>query len=629
MLFLFGKKYHPYEMDGDDRDPSKVELDDLKGIGKINKEAVEGLSIAHGLRFAVWSLALISSLPSFKEEFHTELPVLSDDYIGCHTTGKKWLAHLEGLLATPILSTSERRHAKFLCKYFAVMKSNGLARTIFNGRSFGRYMDPPMPINLPSIAEMLRVLSHFTKDKKIYCTVGDFRHYFHQFSLLDSIAQYFTLATEEVKGAPLKFFRWNRLPMGWQNSPVIAQSCGLAMILDTLARLGYDISKYREAQSPPSYIEAMVDGKVHGVIFLWVDNVLAVFGDAKENSDFYKAFRTNAADTYHLQLKEWKCVENGNPTYLNIEFKILAKVKRGRTRRILHWRHSQEKLDKWAARQEPHTCREWANRIGVLLWQHTISMQPLLLFSEMIDILRRVAVTSRSPIKRWDADFDPVPTDRILLVERQKLMQENEWHSLTDPECSQKLFAASDASDLGWGYIVWNDKKERLLPGGKSRGPFEEHMADTHIYFREMFAATLCVERICAEHPASLVYLAVDNTAAAAAITRMYSTKQESMKFLHRIHRATKHAGIDLRVVTVTSAQNAADAPSRFTNIDPVIEKEMFEIFNLYEHGLSKTLEAARTYQRDSARSRTCVQRHTEGEPEDLDFEEDLIAMRE
>ena len=68
--------------------------------------------------------------------------------------------------------------------------SNGLARTIFNGRAFHEYIYPPMPINLPSIPEMLRVLSNFTKgQRKIFCTVGDFRHYFHQFTFLDSIAQ--------------------------------------------------------------------------------------------------------------------------------------------------------------------------------------------------------------------------------------------------------------------------------------------------------------------------------------------------------------------------------------------------------------------------------------------------------
>ena len=53
MLWLFGRRYHAYEDEDEDVDASKVPLDRIENLGRINVDVLQHLFTKHKLTFAV------------------------------------------------------------------------------------------------------------------------------------------------------------------------------------------------------------------------------------------------------------------------------------------------------------------------------------------------------------------------------------------------------------------------------------------------------------------------------------------------------------------------------------------------------------------------------------------------
>ena len=108
------------------------------------------------------------------------------------------------------------------------MKNDGVtARSIFNGKHLSKDFITPATTNLPGVAEVLEEIGQCE-----YLIVGDWRHYFHQFGLIDSVSEYFGL----LEGGDA--WVYSVLPMCWSWSPRLAQSASVTILLEAAIRAG-------------------------------------------------------------------------------------------------------------------------------------------------------------------------------------------------------------------------------------------------------------------------------------------------------------------------------------------------------------------------------------------------------
>ena len=114
-------------------------------------------------------------------------------------------------------------NVRFVSSYFAIRKSSGGLRSIFNGRRLAERCTVPPTVNLPEIPEMMRIISELHQDVPedsptvLSC---DFRHWFHQVPMAPSIRDYFAL---QFKGG--SYVRWKCLPMAAQRSGRRCRTC--------------------------------------------------------------------------------------------------------------------------------------------------------------------------------------------------------------------------------------------------------------------------------------------------------------------------------------------------------------------------------------------------------------------
>lgn len=112
-----------------------------------------------------------------------------------------------------------------LCCYFAVSKDENTSRTIFDGRNLSDACVPPPRMRLPDPRDIATYFGDFPRRARV--VVWDYRHFFHQIQLHESIAKYFGVGLDQ------KFFSWCCLAMGWSHSPSIAQALGIAVLIES------------------------------------------------------------------------------------------------------------------------------------------------------------------------------------------------------------------------------------------------------------------------------------------------------------------------------------------------------------------------------------------------------------
>ena len=121
-------------------------------------------------------------------------------------TAEKWADHIRSLIVFGILLLVEWNEVKFVATYFAVAKGECCSRAIFNGRGLSSKMDPPPPVNLAMLGDVLEEIGKMKGPCHILC--GDLRHWFHQIPLGRDLSSYFGI---RHGGAS---YRRTTLPMG-------------------------------------------------------------------------------------------------------------------------------------------------------------------------------------------------------------------------------------------------------------------------------------------------------------------------------------------------------------------------------------------------------------------------------
>ena len=195
------------------------------------------------------------------------------------------------------------------------------------------------------------------------------------------------------------------------------------------------------------------------------------------------------------------------------------------------------------------TSREISSIIGRILWRRGLTLEPNCRVAPVIQILRRVS-QERATLGGWDARGVSLTDDEAGLLESAwSEVLANPVQSVTGKTYRQTcVFMATDASDDYWGELFFDELgqvvsemphifdanlRERVPAKGDQTG---RGRAETSIFLKELFAACWSIKGYMQRHEGAFEFnIAVDNTAAAAALRHMYSSNVVACHELDRL----------------------------------------------------------------------------------------------
>lgn len=583
-------------------------LDVIAVAGCILVTALLQLSHDLNISYAIHALKLISNLEYFKQ--HVVPP---EKQMTEKSTASKWRAHLNLLESWRVISWTCRAATKFINCYFAVAKSCGkLARAIFNGRAFSNECQKPPTVNLPDVAELLKAISDALVGRRFSFICADLRHWFFQFPLIDEIRSFFGMRIDD------QFCRFNVLPMGFSFSPYIAQSIGWLIIIESLRRCDVDISSLQGATQLPSYIKLTENDEII-VIALWYDNLGFWCTSENRTMNFAKQFRATCAD-FNVVIKEINVYDTNEmelvgeredpkdafddipivktdtdsskksvAAYLGMEMGWrLVRINPRRVERRFEWRHALPRRVRWwkSIKTLPSTCRSIAHLVGIIVWHCHMKLEPLVYVKSTIDALR----SSVKIKKTWDTADDAYrPTIDSLRSEVMRLCRDASWNFKQRFNIDKRFFVASDASSKKWGFLVYrSDFTVWMQDHSYFAGTLFQ---SKHIFVKELLAATLAIERICSElneNEQVEIFIAVDNTAAAAVLRRLYSLTEFGSELVLRVINALKGKH-SLRVISIRSEDNPSDPLTRNRCLCPIRNSMFQNICKRFLYGIHIT----------------------------------------
>ena len=576
VLRRLGATYGFYQ-EVDCRDAHLLKLDKVDNAGVLDTEALHERARTLQCEFAEKALAITRDVSRFEAEVLLDQAVCPTPVM--HTTPPQWEKHFTHLVAFSLLTIVSAGLCLFYASYFAVIKSDGSGRAIFNGRYLSQhFFRVPPPVCLPDLAELLRTIQDiFKSDKRrLFILTGDWRNWFHQIRLDPKIRQYFSLTMVTTQGR--RFYHWTCLPMGWSWSPWIAQSVGYLLLITTLTELGFELPLgVRARPSPPPYLHLQLAG-VTVFLCLWYDNVLFISDDGNMATSFYSHFET-VCNRYRATRKYWNSFRGNDflehakvpnfPIYLGLQFALSLRRQRDEYSVTLRWRPDPAKKSVWEAsiekgrssiKQRKVTARETVRIIGRVLWEHHISLLPLHEISEIIEYTRTCSHVARRD--GWDTPSHALEDCMIAVCDHaeRRLRLMDTFRGAIPPIPTTKIFAASDSSNSLGGHVLWNSDRE-MLDCCPVR--WDSKMRLAHIFVKELLAAVLLIERICRERQQILIVLGVDNTAAAWCLRRLFSSTEVGLELVKRAARALTSAHNALQVIQLGSLDNPADVPTR------------------------------------------------------------------
>jgi len=361
---LYGQKYsmeYGSSTPGVSAAPWKLDLDPIEVAGTFKYELLGEYAFTR------------QAIQLLNPEGMAEVPEKST------RTSKEYTKHLNQLVKYGVLEHVQGEPATGSSRFFAVAKSNGLARTIFNGKYVSGFLEAAPPVNLAPWPLLVNTLA----ERAWVAVQGDVRHYFHQIRVGKQLSKLLTVATEEGH-----HYRFRVLPMGLSFSPWIAQSLCWSVLLRTLDNLGMKHNVPPEAEFLPSLL-IVEEPAIR--IFLLYDNILMLCESldvARKLENTLKA-ECRALD---LHLKELEIItpnkmRREGMKHLGCHFEY------GRHGLLL--RRPDATVERWkpfleGALEEPWTYRRVSRVIGMLMFDTYMRGLPLLERQEELSLLREV-----------------------------------------------------------------------------------------------------------------------------------------------------------------------------------------------------------------------------------------------
>ena len=286
----------------------------------------------------------------------------------------------------------------------------------------------------------------------------------------------------------------------------------------------------------------------------------------------------------------------------------------------LQWRQNTEKMEAWL------TCRSRvrdgcakgvlsrrnvAQLCGRILWRFGLTRLPLCELSDVIAIIRKIAKGTN-----W-GDAAPLTHHEFasLLLHLDRL-QENAWIDYAAEPERRTMTACSDSSLKGWGYVIFT--AEKPIERGFAWSNMEEH-----IFLKELIAACRTIEHcinINNGKPTE-VRIGIDNSAAAHAIRNLHSSSPHAEQQLRRLWQTLSSTKSTVRVVSLLSAENAADEASRGRRASAMKMKECCQKIALEQVECALDGLRLNTYDPSSQPAFNGRVRHTDGHEKDLAVE--------
>jgi len=235
------------------------------------------------------------------------------------------------------------------------------------------------------------------------------------------------------------------------------------------------------------------------------------------------------------------------------------------------------KVAEWAREDAPRpgektSCRKLAGWVGRGIFATMLGESNLLRTPEgrrWIKLARAIGLAASR--HGWDSVLDTPDEMRSAWSSTLKLEAiPHRWTTEGAPPPATSFIVTTDASSTGWGIIIFRKAQDKLEMIGQPMSGVWTPEDSRHIFLKELEVALLGLQRTreLELHNAELV---VDNTAVAWALRNGYTRNRTGQDMMERAMWSTSgHAG---DVITVISADNPADSPSRGVGI----EKERIE----------------------------------------------------
>jgi len=539
-------------------------LDPIDIAGTANVLRLKKTAVSHGLQYAIVALSIICSCESF---ISLALKDESQKLVSTkRTTPAKWAEHLELLANWKVVGCCKKQDVKFTGKYFEVYKKPPITRSIFDGRVISAACRTPPPVNLAEIGEQLGFLHEHHLLNLVTC---DLRHFFHQLPLHEQIQKFFGLRLDKRERGceEALWYRYLVLPMGWSWSPFISQCTTFTV----LAAMNFFDANPTLATTPPRFLKRTVNGKVVAVAFVLYDNILvgtstpelALLASKRLQDQLHwhsvtEKFLKVASET-ELTAEDWSAenAEHG-AVHLGVQ---LGVTKTGQRR----WRHIPEKLAVWETAGKTvgniMKIRDVARLVGIAVWDATVRGEGLI---ELRKILQIASMLGRYASQNtWSSSRDMSEEEQFILGSTiNNILLNQERVHRKQVIFPSTIYLASDTSDAGWGWLQLKIDEE-----GANRAidpvsmEFVGKDRELHIFIKELKAAVWCLKLSTQRYGNTLGFCIVtDNTAVAAVLRRGFSTSGLANSLLTELPHWLFS---QLRVVTVPSAKNPADAPSR------------------------------------------------------------------
>jgi len=497
----------------------------------------------------------------------------------------------------------ECRRDEIYCysKYFQVPKGNDLWRVIADSRIAGRLCHKPFPVNFPHIRTILLEMAALGAT---YCVVGDFKFWFYQMAISTGLRTLFGIECSDL------FCRLSCLPQGWSWSPRLAQCMAWTIILH--CEVGESKLGVNETWTinPPQFIRLKdpVSGSVVGLIFLWLDNILIACQDPKLRRDWYERLVRNAK----LYNARWKHLdEKDTPNYLGIHFqtKKVETIPHAPTSSFkVLWSHENERIGKWrhVLNGPVNTAREVATHVGIVIWHHMVSLEPLFTVKRCINVLRRIAPKMKFK-SWWDKPLQDIDPSLIITETERAILKSHVKKALNNPLCSVDLnpaatvvYACTDACKVDQADLSGPNARKRTgaYENGKGFVIFGPNFATDHedflchkkrwndsdrsldIHLLELMAVEWALEYVPIYSSGVRLILGCDNTIAVSALNNGYSTCDKACAIALRIREKCKGRHIHLELVWVPTKENAADPPSRGLDADGTLNVVTWNILH-------------------------------------------------
>jgi hypothetical protein len=233
-----------------------------------------------------------------------------------------------------------------------------------------------------------------------------------------------------------------------------------------------------------------------------------------------------------------------------------------------HERHtvvtSAKTLDKIRV-QPTATALELEQLVGRLLFASGVSRTPLAPYYFAIKWSKRIT----NKLNRGEMhphDNVSVPPGTLAQFKRWAATVRRPLEIITSTGLRGDFTLFTDASDYGWGAVLFNDGTAEIAVAGAQWSPAEKK---EDISERELRAVTLATDRFRASlENAASVKLKIDNTSVLSCVVRGVPRAERLAQKAADVTRSLKLLNCAITAEYVRSADNLADEPSRGAEID-------------------------------------------------------------